>query len=317
MSQVSPKAPARASRQAREVAVSSSHDACTSCTGVSSQLVEPLLGTAPHATAWLLLVHPGPWPSDAPGTLLDSMVADELERRCAEHRVRTIAVRRATTTMPQAWYVVSSLPGRTWIERLPLAELKDVLDLDLGAIARGEAPGIGEPVTGPLYAVCTHGKRDACCAAYGRPVQRALSQLAPGRAWESTHLGGHRFSANVLMLPEGVLYGRVDGVNAAALVETHMRGAIDPALWRGRSTLPQPGQAAEWFARRATGVVSLDGVTLDEIEQVAHSGWKARLSVEDRRMVAVVERVATGQARVTACTGKVADPWRWRLAELS
>jgi hypothetical protein len=301
-----------------QVAVSTNRDACnTSCTGVSSQLVEPLLGTAPHANAWLLLVHPGPWQADAPGALLDSVVADELERRCAEHHIRTIAVRRATTTMSQACYVVSSQPGRTWIERIPRGELKDVLDLDLGAIAGGEAPGVGEPVTGPLYAVCTHGKRDACCATNGRPVHRALSRLAPGRVWESTHLGGHRFSANVLVLPEGVLYGRVDLGNASRLVGTHTSGAIEPALWRGRSTMPQPAQAAEWFARRATGMVSLDGVVLDRIEQVSHTGWAVHLSLSDRPFIAVVERVATGHVRVTACTGKVADPWRWRLAELS
>jgi (2Fe-2S) ferredoxin len=302
-----------------QVAIAASHDACTSCTGVSSQLVEPLLGTAPHATAWLLLVHPGPWSAEAPDALLDSVVADELERRCAARHIRMVAVRRATTGASPACYVASSLPGRTWIERIPLGEHKDVLDLDLDAIAAGDAPGIGEPVAGPLYAVCTHGKRDACCAANGRPVHRALSHLAPGRAWESTHLGGHRFSANVLVLPEGLLYGRVDHDNVSGLVAAHTNGAIVPALWRGRSTLPQPAQAAEWFARRATGVVTLDGIVLDDIAPTDSTGhsWKVRLSVADRPLTAVVERVATGHARVTACTGKVADPWRWRLVELT
>ena len=61
----------------------------------------------------------------------------------------------------------------------------------------------------PIYAVCAHGTHDACCAIRGRPVAAALDQLRPGRVWECSHVGGDRFAANVLVLPSGVLYGRV------------------------------------------------------------------------------------------------------------
>lgn len=289
------------------------------CTGVSDRLDEPLLGTAPHAVAWLLVVHPGPWPQDAPGALFDPVVADELERRCARERVRLVAVRRSTSrpgAPARVCYVASSRAGRTWIERLALAEPKDLLDLDLAAIADGTPPEGGERVAGPLYAVCTHGKRDACCASYGRPVHRAVSRLAPGRTWEATHLGGHRFAANVLVLPEGLLYGRVDRDNAATLVRGHEQGTVDPALWRGRSAEPQPAQAAEWFARRATGTTAIDGVTIDDVRATGH-GWTVRLRAAGAPLTATVERVATGCTRTTACTGTAADPGRWRLIALA
>ena len=331
-----------------ELAIADGHATCfpEGCTGVSSQLVEPLLGTAPHAAAWLLLLHPGPWPAEAPGALLNPVIADELSRRCAEHHIRMVAVRGPGPEIPThrladarprpeiptnlladarprpdpgGWYVVSSRPGQTWIQRVPLGEHKDLLHLDLRAIADGKAPSVGEPVAGPLYAVCTHGKRDACCATHGRPVYRALSRRAPGRVWQSTHLGGHRFAANVLVLPEGILYGRVHHDNVASIVETHGRGRIVPALWRGRSAMPAPAQAAEWFARRATGLTEIDGITIDHIAQANGTGqaWTVRLRADQRSMTVTVDRVATGRPRVTGCAGDVADPGRWRLTALT
>lgn len=304
-----------------ETLVSPSPAACLpqDCTGVSSLLDEPLLGTAPHAHAWLLIVHPGPWSSTAPHGLLDPVIADELERRCQQHRVRMVAIRRATHARdagPHICYVACGRPGRTWIERVELTGPKDLLDLDIAASARGVPPPTGERVDGPLYAVCTHGKRDACCASHGRPVQQALSSVAPGRAWETTHLGGHRFAANVLVLPEGLLYGRIDRSNVHALARTHASGSITPALWRGRSAHPQAAQAAEWFVRHHTGHRAIDDIVVDRIDRSAQH-WSVRLRAGDQPVHAQVERAATGRTRMTGCTGTTADPGRWRLLSLS
>lgn len=303
-----------------ETLVSTDHDACLpqDCTGMSALLDEPLLGTAPHAHAWLLITHPGPWPSTAPHGLLDPVITDELDRRCQQHHVRMVAIRRAGQVRDTGLhaYVASSRPGHTWLEGVALTEPKDLLDLDIAAIGQGVPPDGGEHLDGPLYAVCTHGKRDACCAAHGRPVQQALSVLAPGRAWETTHLGGHRFSANVLVLPEGLLYGRVDRTNVHALARAHAGGSITPALWRGRSAYPQAAQAAEWFVRNRTGNMAIDDVAIDTVERTGQ-GWSVRLRALDQRVHAEVERVKTGCARITGCTGTTADPGRWRLLSLS
>jgi hypothetical protein len=303
-----------------ETLVSTDHAACLpqDCTGVSSLLDEPLLGSAPHAHAWLLIVLPGPWPSSAPHGLLDPVVTDELERRCDYERVRMVAVRRTGQPRrgPLTCYVASSRPDRTWLERVELTEPKALLDLDIAAIGQGSPPADGERLDGPLYAVCTHGKRDACCAAHGRPVQRALSAAAPGRVWEATHLGGHRFAANVLVLPEGLLYGRVDAGNAQRLARTHARGDITPSLWRGRSAYPQAAQAAEWFVRQRTGLTAVDDIAIDAIEGGAQR-WSVHLRAGGQPVHAQVERTRTGCARITGCTGTVADPGRWQLLSLS
>lgn len=61
-----------------------------------------------------------------------------------------------------------------------------------------------------MYFVCTHGKRDQCCAKRGNQVYQAL--LAQGRqAFMCTHTGGDRFAANVISFPNGHFFGRLIG----------------------------------------------------------------------------------------------------------
>ena len=57
--------------------------------------------------------------------------------------------------------------------------------------------------------VCTHGAHDTCCATFGYPVYEELRNRyvresgGSLRVWRVSHLGGHRFSPNIVDLPEG------------------------------------------------------------------------------------------------------------------
>ena len=63
--------------------------------------------------------------------------------------------------------------------------------------------------------------------------------------WECSHLGGDRFAANVLVLPAGLLYGRVLPFAAPEFVAAAEAGEVVGALLRGRIGLPpaRPGRA--------------------------------------------------------------------------
>ncbi len=77
-----------------------------------------------------------------------------------------------------------------------------------------------------LVLVCGHGSRDACCARLGTAVYGALdSRFLDVELWLSSHQGGHRFAANVLVLPTGIQLGRVDPENAVALTASALAGA--------------------------------------------------------------------------------------------
>ena len=124
------------------------------------------------------------------------------------------------------------------------------------ALGAGESPGL-VATDEPFVCVCTHGRHDACCAELGRPTVAALTASHPEQAWEVSHIGGDRFAANVLVLPEGLYYGRVTPEDAPALVDRHLSGHLDLDLLRGRSGLPFAVQVAEVAARRAAGATGL------------------------------------------------------------
>jgi hypothetical protein len=107
--------------------------------------------------------------------------------------------------------------------------------------------------------VCTHGRRDACCSRLGIPVYHALQAIAgPDLVWQCSHTGGHRFAANVIGLPLGVMLGRVEPHEAPEVVTLLRDGRVPLARYRGRSLYDAPEQAAEVAVRLARGIDRVD-----------------------------------------------------------
>jgi (2Fe-2S) ferredoxin len=155
------------------------------------------------------------------------------------------------------------------VERLSIARHEDLVALDLEAFARGESLPGSEPVE-ELYLVCVHGKRDRCCAQHGMPLYSALAKLEPEHTWQTTHLGGHRFAATMLVLPEGVSYGRVIESEAPAIIAAHERGELyDLERLRGRTAYSSAAQAADYLVRKQLGELRLDGLTFEACEPLA------------------------------------------------
>ena len=73
------------------------------------------------------------------------------------------------------------------------------------------------------------------------------------QTWESSHLGGDRFAATMIVLPHGLYYGRVSPTDAVTVVDRYLEGEIVEEFYRGRSSLSNVVQAAQSFARDATG----------------------------------------------------------------
>ncbi len=116
---------------------------------------------------------------------------------------------------------------------------------DLRELAAGITPAFGSPAGEPVFLVCTHGRRSTCCARFGAPLAQALAARHPGQIWETTHVGGHRFAANLVILPHGLYYGPVGLDAATAAIGAYQRGAVAPGHYRGRAGQPKPAQEAE------------------------------------------------------------------------
>ena len=233
---------------------------------------DELAGTASTVRAYLLMEHPGPWGVDAlRDSRMPAALGPALRRHTAAHGVRPLLIRRPGRVPKSQSPVVGSRvfavsarsePGiEPWIETAVVPDLEAVLDLDLAALAAGRSLGL-EPHHEPLFCVCTHGRHDTCCAERGRPVAAALAAVDPDRTWECSHIGGDRFAGNVLVLPHGLYYGRLDVDSGPTMAAAHLVGRLDLQHLRGRSSLPMPVQAAEIALRLHLEEPGLDAVRL-------------------------------------------------------
>ena len=235
------------------------------CATLSRALSEPLYGTASRVRGWVLLEQPGPWGREAvTESRLDPDLGRALDRAAAAAHLRLLLIRRPGrgASQPHACFVAHTSRGRRWLERRRLDDPAELLQLDMAAVVAGERPGFGEEVAEPLYLVCTNGRHDRCCATYGRPLALALAAGHGELIWESSHVGGDRFAGNLVCLPDGHYFGRVGPADADRVVGLHRKGSIDLAHWRGCCTDPPVVQAAEWFARRRTGLLGVGDLDL-------------------------------------------------------
>ena len=258
------------------------------CSAASLARTEPLLGTASTVRSFLLVEECGPWGVDAVRDCRSlSEVSAELLRRAHATRVRVLLIRRHGRYAPTGVRVFAAYADATrpWLETTVLDEPGGLLDLDLAGLATGSSIGL-DPHDQPVFCVCTHGRHDVCCAEQGRPVAAALAAAHPEHTWEVSHIGGDRFAGNVLVLPEGLYYGRVSPEAAPALAGQHLSGRVDLDRLRGRSAYPFVVQAADSLLRRHLGV--------EEMYAVRPVGSR-RLSTEGAATVVAVDLSVDGR----------------------
>ena len=294
------------------------------CATASLARDEPLIGTASRVQRWMVVEQPGAWGREAVlESALDSDVARALHDQARRHRVRLLLARRPGDRRrdgDRRVFLAHSGRERYWIEQLdvPGDRVGTLLDIDLGALAFPEPPGIGRPGPPGLHLVCTNGKHDPCCADLGRPVVRALAAAGAPDVWEVSHVGGDRFAANVVCLPDGVYYGRVVPDDAARLLADHRAGTIDLDRYRGRSCLPPLVQAADLYARRHLDERSLDGLILVSTEPGEDDTVAVVLQQRGGDTVEVVVRRerAAEAVQLTCHVPEPSRPWGYRLEDV-
>lgn len=257
------------------------------CAAASAARADPLPGTASTVRAFLLVENPGPWGVEA---LRDSRLPEPvragLGARAQEAGVRVLLVRRHHRRAPREGFAVFAAyadPVSPWAEHGLLDHPEDLLGLDLGSLGAGRSPGL-EPHAEPLLCVCTHGRHDACCAELGRPVAAALAGAHRELSWECSHIGGDRFAGNLLVLPDGLYYGRLTPEQALAVVEAHRAGHLLLEHLRGRSGWPMAVQAAEIGLRRELGETRVGALRLLGVERtdgLAVARFRVRESAYD------------------------------------
>jgi hypothetical protein len=262
------------------------------CSDLSRTAREPLAATATYAVRWLLLEVRTGWPREVTSAdaLPEPAAAAVSEWRSRTPDSRVLFVRRpGRVAGPSLAFVVEADEVTRRVRRFELAALDDLahVDLDEG----GQEVGTG------LVLVCGHGGRDQCCALRGTPVFGALaSGLDDEQLWISSHQGGHRFAANVLVLPDALQFGRVEPDEAAGLVGRALGGAIELDRYRGRACYEPVARAAEHALRVARGLTRVQDLVLVGADETT-----ARFRDADGRVHEVVVAEADGPSVPSSC----------------
>lgn len=281
------------------------------CSDQSLARDDPMYGTASAGISWLMLELEGPWGHHAflnSPTVIDPVLGRSIVRRVEAAGMRIAAIRRhgrRSSTPRWRWFVARSAVGAEALFHGEVSGPSDYLDLSLDGAD-------GTVSSDPLVAVCAHGKHDRCCAVRGRGAVASIAAEYPEMTWECSHLGGDRFAATMLILPIGLCYGRVDSADAAGLVRLYLDGRLDNTFLRGRTSLPHVVQAAQHFAREASGDDRIDALPLLRTEPTSDA-----ISVVlggDSGPVEVVVRERLSEPLLSQCAATT--PGRVRIFEL-
>ena len=160
----------------------------------------------------------------------------------------------------------------------------------------------------PVVLVCTHARHDACCAVRGRPVAAALAETHRDLVWECTHVGGHRFAANLVFPLDGTYYGRVETGTVADIVDAHVeKSEISAEHVRGFSWMAPAAQAVAVESHRRWGPAGADDVETASVVPLGPDRWRVELTGRGAlpaSIAAEVERMTGHQARLSC----LADP---------
>jgi hypothetical protein len=239
---------------------------------------DPMLGSAFPAARLLLVEQPGAWGRDGlTQSRFDAAIARALIARANGFGIRVLAIRQPGRTPAgrrRRWGLADCRVGHESIRWGDFSADDELLELPLDGTA-------GTEDDRPSYLICAHSKHDACCALRGRPVAAALHDERPGQVWECSHVGGERFAANVLVVPQGLLYGRMLPFAAREFVELTEAGEVVGALLRGRVGLPPVAQAALAIAYDQLGLREAGALRVEHTGAVQDGQAVVRLAGPD------------------------------------
>jgi hypothetical protein len=292
------------------------------CSVQSKAAAEKTFGTASMGDAWLLLEYARPWGAKA---FRESAIPKAVKvylsgvlKSVPRSRVLLIKQTREVKR-PLTLFVVRSRESSSSILKYEFFEYEQLLELDLASALCGGSPSGAIPWEGPLYLVCTHGKRDKCCAKFGIPIYKTICTLAgESSVWQSSHVGGDRFAANVVCFPDGIFYGHVTEESAKLIVKEYDERRIVLTNFRGRSCYPFPVQAAEFFARRETGFRTIGDLKFLTYEPLKPNEWRVRFFSEvDAKIhqVSLSSHLSEFQNRLTCHSSEPQNVVQYSLIE--
>lgn len=275
------------------------------CSALSLEAGEPLIGSAPHNQVWLLLEYTRPWGTKV---LPESDLSDAVKGRLsgllkAIPKSNLLFIKREIRGAAGIrFYVALARERDPLLYEFHLGGYDDLVDLNIEGAAAGQGDA-AHLTRDELFLVCTNAKRDRCCAKFGLPLYRALSDYASSSVWQCSHIGGHRFAPTSLFFPHGINYGRIDSGKTSFLIDEYRRGRIVLDHLRGRVCYDSAAQAADYFLRRELELNDLDALRLHDSHETEQDRWIVRFNEPEQNLIHSVQVVkdALGKDAITSC----------------
>jgi hypothetical protein len=257
------------------------------CSELSRLSGETSAGTASTGAVWLLLEYPHGWgrrafeqsvlPEQVKQFLSDTMA------RVRHSRLLFVKTDRGRADARMNLFVVRCRERAPFTVRLRLEKYEDVTSYDLAAVASGRDPQGGETTTEPLFLVCTHGRRDKCCAKFGIPLYNSLREFAGDSVWQSSHVGGDRFAGNLVCFPHGLFYAHATPESGRRVAADYRAGRVAAEEFRGRACYSHFIQAGEAFVRAESGLAGVEALRFLSAEPAHAGAWRVRFAERDAR----------------------------------
>ncbi|MBK4180415.1 sucrase ferredoxin [Corynebacterium macginleyi] len=264
----------------------------------SDYQVEPLPGTAKKQSVFVLFEWPGGWSRDVLdgntfGSELTAQLKDKLKGRAGLQLIRRPGRDGRQIGSMHRCYLVWAEQGV--MELVLMTGPEKILDLDLSAPGRNG----GGTLDTPLVLVCTHGKRDKCCAVKGRPLAAELVEDYPDMVWETSHTKGHRFAPSVMLMPWGYSFGWMNREAAAQMIAAAAEGKYFYPVNRGRGTFGPRGQVAELAVAREL-IDSCEDLYYGQLHAEDHKQSTVVTHADGRQWSVVLEQRAV-EGVVSSC----------------
>ncbi|MBV9209080.1 MAG: hypothetical protein JOZ52_00550 [Acidobacteria bacterium] len=248
------------------------------CSDLSRKAAETTFGTASIGDVWLLIEYPFAW---EPHAVAESALASHVKAFINQTlksvpRSRVLFIKRDRS--PESGitcFIARTRESEPFIFKFQLSSYDELTRLDIASLVAGEA-GAAEVITEPLFLVCTHGRRDKCCAKFGYPLYKTLRAQTNENMWQSSHVGGDRFAANLVCLPHGLFYAHVAEESGRKVMSEYRAGRLVLEKYRGRACYSHPAQAAEYFIRTETGLTGVNALRHTRTQHVERNHWRVR-----------------------------------------
>ena len=254
----------------------------------------------------MLIEHPHSW---GPKALQDSTIPLSVKKYLSQilkiiPRSKLLLIKQDISFAGDfTVFVVRSHESNPSITKFTIKNYEQLRDLDIALVMAGSSLNNGVIFEKPLYVVCTHGRRDKCCAKYGFPIYKTLRKYTGNAVWQSSHVGGDRFAANVVCFPHGLFYAHVTEDAGKKVIDAYEQGQLALDRYRGRACYSYPVQAAEFFIRSQAGITGIGEIRYLDSERVEEEAWRVRFIATGTREIheAIVIRVMSDFQNYNTC----------------